>query len=233
MATLRDERAMRAVLEADPWFARLGAVTRAELLRCARARRCGRGEAVFQRDDVAESLWVCGAGAVRLGWSSAQGERRFNFAYLPAGSWFGEAALHEGAVHEYDAHAQGRALVLQVPRADVLRLAGADPSLRHALLQLAARRVAAAQELLQDTRGVPIVPRLAKTLLVLARDHGPSGTGHALRLPQDRLAESLGISRQSVNKALKGIERHGAIEVRSLGVVVRDAHALLDIARHG
>ena len=217
-------------LLADPWFAALSEPTRAGLLRCASARRCAPGEALLRRGEAADGLWACVAGAVRLGWS-ARG-RRFNFAYLPVGSWFGETALQDGAGYEYDAHAQGRALVLHVPREQVRRLAQDDGGLRAALLQLAARRVAVLQDMLMDARNLTLAPRLAKTLLVLVRDHGaPSAS--ALKLPQDCLAESLGSSRQSINKALKAMERGGAIEVLSRGVRVRDEGALLDIARYG
>jgi CRP-like cAMP-binding protein len=233
MARSREGTWRRETLQADPWFAGLAEATRAELLRCASARRCTAGEPILRRGESADGLWVCAAGAVRLGWS-APGGRPFNFAYLPAGSWFGETALHADAGCDYDAHAQGRSVVvLHVARAHVLRVAQGDPGLREGLLQLAARRVAVLQDMLMDARSLTLVPRLAKTLLALVREHGsPAGPGE-LRLAQDRLAESLGSSRQSVNKALKAMERGGAIEVLSRRVVVRDAHALLDIARYG
>ena len=221
----------RETLQADPWFAGLAEGTREELLRRASARRCVPGEAIFGRGDAAEGLWVCAAGAVRLGWHARCG-RRFNFAYLPAGSWFGEAAPGEGAGHDCDAHAQGRAIVLHVPGAELDALVRTDAGLRWALLQLAARRTAVLEDMLMDARSLTLVPRLAKTLLLLVRDHG-SPIGSELKLAQDRLAESLGSSRQSINKALKAMDREGAIEVLSRRVVVRNEEALLEIARYG
>jgi CRP-like cAMP-binding protein len=219
----------REALQSDARFAGLGEGTRTELLRWAAVRRCAPGEAIFRRGESAEGLWACAAGAVRLGWS-AHG-RRYGFAYLPAGAWFGETT-EDNAGYQYDAHAQGHALVLHVPRERVRRLACEDAGLRWSLLQLAARRVAVLQEKLLDARNLALAPRLAKTLLELVREHGGAGDW-GLKLAQDRLAESLGSSRQSINKALKAMERGGAIEVHSRRVVVRDAHALLDIARYG
>jgi len=77
---------------------------------------------------------------------------------------------------------------------------------------------------------------MAATLADLARLHGvagAAGTELGLRLPQEQLGAMLGVTRQSVNKLLRGFEEAGVIAVDYNRITIRDPAALDGIAaRH-
>ncbi len=75
---------------------------------------------------------------------------------------------------------------------------------------------------------------IAKQLLQLARRFG-SQEGGALRvtheLTQDKIAQLVGASRQSVNKALAAFAHRGWIRLESKSVLVTDSESVARLAR--
>src|SRR3546814_14317403 len=71
--------------------------------------------------------------------------------------------------------------------------------------------------------------RMAATLAHLGRIHGiaaDGGTELGLRLPQEQLGAMLGVTRQSVNRVLRDMERAGVIAIDYTRITIRDAAAL-------
>jgi len=94
---------------------------------------------------------------------------------------------------------------------------------------MALQRLATSHERLIALLGRPLPAQLAGLLLDEAdRDND----GGVVRLPQRTLATMLGVARPSLNKILKGFERHGHIEVGYASVRVLDAAALQRIRSH-
>ena len=79
---------------------------------------------------------------------------------------------------------------------------------------------------LEDIAHLPLERRLAKRLWMVANAYG-ARTGEArrhVRMPQEQLALMLGVSRQSLNKALRSLETQGVV-VRRYGTI-----ELVDVA---
>ena len=68
--------------------------------------------------------------------------------------------------------------------------------------------------------------RVAKLLLSRSTTRSDGKTVSELGASQTVVAAQLGVSRQSVNKALSGLVRHGWIEIDGRQVVLRDPTAL-------
>jgi len=68
----------------------------------------------------------------------------------------------------------------------------------------------------------PIGVRLARTLAGAARSSG----GAELHVRQEDLAAMIGVSRQTINKELKALERAGMVQLAYGRIVVRDAQRL-------
>lgn len=75
---------------------------------------------------------------------------------------------------------------------------------------------------MMNTLSQPIPVRLARTLAGLARAAG----GTSIELRQEDIAAMIGVSRQTLNKALKAMEREGVIAVEYARIKVVDADGL-------
>ena len=73
---------------------------------------------------------------------------------------------------------------------------------------------------------------MARQLLLLAKDHGrvtPDGILIDLTLTQTDLAEMVGATRVSINKAIGRYRRAGWLETKGRKFLIRDADALANL----
>jgi CRP/FNR family transcriptional regulator, cyclic AMP receptor protein len=76
-----------------------------------------------------------------------------------------------------------------------------------------------------DMAGMPLSARVAKCLLGLAAAHGelgPSRSRIGRRVSQEDLASMVGATRESINKHLGRLERHGILVKESGHLVIVD-----------
>ena len=141
---------------------------------------------------------------------------------LRFGQLVGPCALDKTAVLDGDGHtatfrAQGECLVWSVARADLLGLIDDDASLRqHVMVQLASS-VREQTDRLVETAFADARQRVACWLV---RSLSDAGTTVPLPGSQQALADTLGLSRVTVNWALKALERDGLVRVARDQVVV-------------
>jgi CRP-like cAMP-binding protein len=141
---------------------------------------------------------------------------------LRAGTWFGELSTLDGGPRPHDAVAFGAARVLHIPLAAFERLAEAQPALWRDIGLLVCAHQRSSITFMAQSIAQPAVARLARTLAAAARTAG----GTALRIRQEDLAAMLGVSRQTINRALGELEGAGLVE-RSYGqICVRDPDSL-------
>lgn len=77
----------------------------------------------------------------------------------------------------------------------------------------------------------PSTDRLVELLLAFCQTHGestPEGINLVINLCQDELAELIGVSRRSLNRALAKLRCQGVIECRRRSIIVRDSVALFN-----
>ena len=205
-----------------------------EVLRNAVARRVKADHRIYSAGELADALWICATGVVRLSRASGTGRRR-TLAYVREGGWFGVAGFFTEA-QDCDADAHTDLTMLVLPRADVQRRLDASPELCQALLLQLARQVAGLGEALADARSLPLDALMAKTLVALLEEHGrplrKGSPANRLELPlaQSELGELIGYSRQHVNASLKRLERRGWIAQQARSIVVHDPTALRNSA---
>lgn len=116
------------------------------------------------------------------------------------------------------ATAPGRTLMLSAPA--FWALLRQLPAVREHVLCYLARQVSQSRDALADRAAGPPVRRLARWLLAATA----SGATSAVRLPagQQGLAEEIGLSRVTVNRALQRLARAGIVSVRPRVIVVLD-----------
>ncbi len=110
-----------------------------------------------------------------------------------------------------------------VSKATFDRLIAEDPGFRRDVLRNYANRVAELVVTMQDVLFRTIPERLARTLLVRARDGVVEAT-------QQAIASELGSAREVVTRVLKRFEREGVVVVERGRIVIRDPEGLRRMA---
>lgn len=219
-------------IDAGPWFGKLSAGLRADILARSAVRRLADGAMLSSRGALADEWCGVAAGAVRVSSVSLSG-KQITLTYVEPGTWFGDTALFDGLPRTHDAHAHGETTLLVVKKADFRALLDGHVELYEALLRLQCRRLRLMYDVIEDLNTRPLAARLAKQLLLLARSYGIAQGEEiriGLQLAQEDLAQLLGASRQRVNQELKGFERDGAVRVEPTRLVVLSREKLLAIA---
>jgi CRP-like cAMP-binding protein len=220
-----------ATIREGSWFRNLPDAMQARMLEAARPRHLDDGQRLFARGDASDGLYCVIEGTVRLTGSLRGGQEALLGALQPV-QWFGEVALIDGAGRAYDAWADGPTLLLQVAHDPMIAILDATPGGWPAMAALLARRTRLAFLAVEESAMLPAIGRVARRLLALADGYGdhlqPLGT---VRVPQERLAAMLALSRQTVNRALKQLEAQGAIRLARGGTELVDVERLREIGQ--
>lgn len=206
---------------ADPWFAALPRAHRQALLERARVSHASVGAPVYGVGDPPDGLWSVSEGEVRLVSYPAVGVESVAMILGP-GAWFGELSVIDGGPRPHDAVVSKAARLLHVPLAAFAQVAEVHPLVYRDLGVLIGARQRSALAFMGHSIAQPIPVRLARTLAAAARASG----GGEVQVRQEDLAAMIGVSRQTINKALKTLERAGAIAVAYGRIVVLDASRL-------
>lgn len=197
---------LRSALTSDGWFGACDAGLQAQLLHLARVRSLVAGESLFARGGEADGLCCVIAGALRIGAHNPDGDPAL-LAYLEPYQWFGEIALIDGQPRTHDAVADGPTQVLVVPREALLAWLSAHPAHWRDLAQLACRKLRVLFVAVEELAQLPLEERVWRRLQLVARGYGSrDAPRRRIHLSQELLAQMLGVSRQSINKALKALE---------------------------
>lgn len=222
--------ALQSVLASDAWFASCDAPLREALVARAQLWRLAHAERLFARGADADGLCCVTAGGLRIGALQVDGSESL-LAYVEPYQWFGEISMIDGAPRTHDAVADGDTTVLVVPRKALHDWLREHPVYWRDLARLACAKLRTSFEVLEDIAHLPLEARLAKRLWLLAHGWGARGEARrVIRLPQEQLALMLGVSRQSANKALRGLEAQGLVVLRYGEIELLDLAALPKIA---
>lgn len=186
-----------------------------------RLRRYRRGQAVFVAGDPGGDLVVVAEGRLKVVSRSAEGSDVV-LSVATVGDTLGELSLLDGAARSATVEAAQEAAVVWLPAAAVVAVLRANADLAEELLRQQAAAIRKTSGMVADLVFLDLPRRVAKYVVEHA-DH----RGHAeLGLSQTELAAAVGGVRQSVNGALRGLERRGWIRMSGRTVTVHDRAAL-------
>jgi len=180
-------------------------------------RRLARGQVLFVEGERSEHLYVVDRGRVKVLVSSARGDELV-LSVLGPGDCLGELSVLDGADRSATAVALDDVALWCVPAEAVRTLLGRSPAVALAVAEELAGRVRRLTGAAADLVFLDLPRRLAKLLV------GVDGPGVA-DLNQSELAAQLGVTRQSLNRALQRLQDRGWVAVDH-GVHVVDAAAL-------
>jgi CRP/FNR family transcriptional regulator, cyclic AMP receptor protein len=220
-------------LKRAPLFTALDEEAAAALRRSMTEVQLGRGQVVFREGDPGDRLYVVSEGKIKLGRSSSDGRENL-LAVLGPGEMFGELSLFDPGPRTATATAVTDATVLALSHPDLRPWLTGRPEVALSLLRQVARRLRRTNEVLGDLVFSDVPGRVAKALLDLSKRFGiPSDEGvHVSHdLTQEELAQLVGASRETVNKALADFASRGWLRLEARAVVLLDTERLQRRAR--
>ncbi|MGV0811061.1 Crp/Fnr family transcriptional regulator [Mycolicibacterium boenickei] len=187
-----------------------------------------RGEVVFAEGEPGDTLYIITSGKVKIGRKSVDG-RDSLITLMGPSDMFGELAIFDPGPRTSSVTALTELKTVVMSRA-VLRSWIADrPEIAEQLLRVLARRLRRTNDNLSDLIFTDVPGRVAKQLLYLAQRFG-SRDGSALRvdheLTQEEIAQLVGSSRETVNKALSDFAQRGWIRVQGRSILIDNAERL-------
>jgi CRP/FNR family cyclic AMP-dependent transcriptional regulator len=192
-----------------------------------------RGYTVFAEREPADRLYIIISGKVKIGRRSALGRENL-LMVVGQSDIFGELSIFDPGPRTTSATTISEVRAVSMDR-DALRAWMTErPEIAEQLLRVLARRLQLINNDLADLFFTDVPGRVAKQLLQLAQQFG-SQEGGALRvthdLTQDEIAQLVGASRQSVNKALTDFVHRGWIRLAYKSVLITDSESVARLAR--
>lgn len=215
---------IRELLAEVPYFAGLSGEELATLARVVRRRQLEAGEQIIIEGESCEGLYFVIDGQVRAIKMSAGG-REHVMHVLGPGATFNDVAVFDGGPNSDSAVAVGRTAIGFIPKAAVLRLIDSHPEVAKAGLKLLSSRQRALGLVVGDLALREVTARLARLLLACAgrEEHIVERAEDACRrITHQEIATMIGTVREVVQRALKQLERDGAIAVERSRLEVRD-----------
>jgi CRP/FNR family transcriptional regulator, cyclic AMP receptor protein len=228
----QEEVVDEAIMQA-PLFAALDSDGAAALRASLVERNVFKGTALFSEGEPGDHMFVIVEGKVKLGQTSADG-RESLLAVLGPGEMFGELSLFDPGPRAATATALTDATVVALGHEQLPPLLTGRPEVAAALLQALARRLRRTNEAMADLVFSDVPGRVAKALTDLGDKFGEQ-TADGLMvthdMTQEELAQLVGASRETVNKALADFAQRGWIQLESRQVLIVDRERLSRRAR--
>ena len=196
----------------SPLFSALDPQAQAELRAQMVEVRLARGKALFDEGEPGDRLYVVTSGKVKLGRTAADGRENL-LAVMGPGEMFGELSLFDPGPRTATATAITDTTLIGLGNADLQPWLMQHPEVATQLLAALARRLRRTNEAMADLVFSDVPGRVAKALLDLARRFGvqaEDGLHVTHDLTQEELAQLVGASRETVNKALADFASRGS-----------------------
>ncbi len=182
-----------------------------------------RGRVLFSEGEPGDRLYVVVDGKIKLGASSNDG-RETLLAVLGPGEMFGELSLFDPGPRTATASALTDTALLGLGHHDLTPWLTGRPEVALSLLRALAQRLRRTNEAMADLVFSDVPGRVAKALLDLAARFGvtqPDGSVMVTHdLTQEELAQLVGASRETVNKALADFQNRGWVRLEQRTVTL-------------
>lgn len=190
------------------------------------------GETLFGIGSQDDHLYIVIDGRVKLT-SAPAGGREQLIALMGSGDQFGELSIFDPGPRTSTAVAITPTVLARASAESVRDWVHARPHVALQLLRVIARRLRRTNTVMSDLIFIDVPGRIAKQLVHLAQRFGTAGRGRIHvdhGLSQVELAQLVGCSRETVNKALSDFANRGWIRIEAKSVIILDPTRL---ARRG
>jgi len=195
--------------------------------------RFPRGTTIFDEGEPGDRLYIITSGKIKLARHAPDGRENLLTVMGPS-DMFGELSIFDPGPRTSSAVCVTEVTAATMNSEMLKQWVGDHPAIAQQLLRVLARRLRRTNANLADLIFTDVPGRVAKTLLQLANRFG-SQEGGALRvnhdLTQEEIAQLVGASRETVNKALATFAHRGWIRLEGKSVLIVDTEHLARRAR--
>ncbi len=228
MSARDTDRAMRAMRRHE-LFAGIPDDTLARVVATGRIRTYRAGTYVTMQGDPSSEVFMLLEGRLEIATSSSSSGSQLQGRLEPV-RLFGELGVFAETERTASVLCREDARIWVLEREAFVSLTGEVPTLAIGLLRTLARQVIAKETSADDLVWLDLKGRLAKRLLLLARDDGPDGVPAVPPISQADLASLCGVTRESVSKTLSGFGRRGIVRRDGRRYLLLDPDALERLA---
>ena len=226
--TIEDE-----VVRKAPLFTALDDAAAVSLRASMDSVKISKGGILFKEGDSGEHVYVIVEGKLKLGTSSGDGRENL-LSILGPGEMFGELSLFDPGPRTSAATAVTDAKLLSLSHEKLIPWLRENPDVSLQLLARLAQRLRRTNEAVGDLVFSDVPGRVAKAIMDLGNRFGvqkDDGLHVNHDLTQEELAQLVGASRETVNKALADFAGRGWVRLEPRAVVVLDLERLLKRGR--
>lgn len=219
---------MNDVLNSAPMFVALDTEAAAALSNSMDEVRLRKGTVLFREGDGGDRLYVITDGKIKLGQTAPDG-RESLLAVLGPGEMFGELSLFDPGPRTATATALTDTTLMGLGHQALRPWLTGRPEVAEALLCALAQRLRRTNDQMADLVFSDVPGRVAKVLLELGDKFGEQladGFHVTHDMTQEELAQLVGASRETVNKALADFAARNWIKLESRSVVLLDRERL-------
>ena len=216
------------VVRRAPLFTALDEATAVSLRASMDSVKIAKGSILFKEGDDGEHLYVIVDGKLKLGTSSGDGRENL-LSILGPGEMFGELSLFDPGPRTSTATAVTDAKLLSLSHEKVIPWLKQNPEVSLQLLTRLSQRLRRTNEAVGDLVFSDVPGRVAKALIDLGDRFGkttPEGLLVNHDLTQEELAQLVGASRETVNKALADFAGRGWLKLDGRSVLIADVDRL-------
>lgn len=190
--------------------------------------KISKGSILFAEGDEGDHLYVIVEGKIKLGTSSGDGRENL-LAILGPGEMFGELSLFDPNPRTSTATAVTDAKLLSLGQTKLIPWLTENPRVSLNLLASLAQRLRRTNEAVGDLVFSDVPGRVAKALIDLGERFGKQTDEGLLvnhDLTQEELAQLVGASRETVNKALADFAGRNWLKLDGRAVLITDLERL-------
>jgi CRP/FNR family transcriptional regulator len=216
------------VLRRSPLFEALGEEDTLALRARVTNVDIGRTDRLFAEGDAGDKLYVILSGKIKLTRTAPDGRENLLSVHGP-GEMFGELSLFDPSPRTASATAVTDVRLAALAHDDLRHWLTSRPDVSMHMLRALAQRLRRINDVKADLVFTDVPGRVAKALLDLAERFGvPQEDGLQVNhdLTQEELAQLVGASRETVNKALADFAARGWLQLSAKSVLLVDADRL-------
>jgi CRP-like cAMP-binding protein len=222
-----------AVIRKAPIFTGLDAGAADALRASMNLVKLRKRQSLFKEGDDGDHLFVVSSGKVKLGTKSVDGRENL-LMILGPGDMFGELSLFDSVPRTATATAVTDSKLLALGQDKVFPWVKEHPEVSLQLLARLASRLRRTNEVVGDLVFSDVPGRVAKALIDLGVKFGDKRSEGLFvnhDLTQEELAQLVGASRETVNKALADFAQRGWLRLEARSVMILDYDRLLKRGR--
>jgi CRP-like cAMP-binding protein len=212
-----------------PLFKSLDEDQRKELARSLQRREFAAGVTLFHQDMPGMMLYLIDKGHVKI-FSLGRTGQELTFEIFGQHDIFGELSILDNKHHSASAITLSHSVIWLLPKTAIDKLLDSNTSVAKAFIRILVNRIRARALYTEAMTFQDVQGRLAFSLVQLAERFGtPTENGIKIDLPltQVDLGAIIGVTRESINKALTTLRTANLVQVEGTSIIIQNNHGLI------